>query len=51
MLADAATTGRLTLAEEVARAAVFLGSPANGHITGEAIRVDGVFVTPPRLSR
>ncbi len=48
LMAAAATTGRLTLAEEVARAAVFLGSRANGHVQGEAIRVDGFFVTPPR---
>ncbi len=47
-MAKSAVTGRLTLADEVARAAVFLASPANGHITGESIRVDGFFVTPPR---
>ena len=41
-------TGRLTEADEVARAAVFLGSPANGHITGEAIRSDGFYVSPVR---
>lgn len=48
LMAAAATTGRLTLAEEVARATVLLGSRANGHVHGEAIRVDGFFVTPPR---
>lgn len=47
-MARSASTGRLTEEDEVARAAVFLGSPGNGHITGEAIRVDGLFVTPPR---
>jgi 3-oxoacyl-[acyl-carrier protein] reductase len=47
-MAACAATGRLTLAEEVARVAVFLGSRANGHVTGEAIRADGLFVTPPR---
>jgi 3-oxoacyl-[acyl-carrier protein] reductase len=49
LMAKSATTGRLTRAEEVARAAVFLGSRANGHIHGEAIRADGFFVTPPRV--
>jgi 3-oxoacyl-[acyl-carrier protein] reductase len=49
MMAESATTGRLTTADEVARVAVFLGSPANGHINGEAIRADGFFVTPPRM--
>lgn len=43
-----AATGRLTEADEVARAAVFLGSRANGHITGEAVRCDGFFVSAVR---
>jgi 3-oxoacyl-[acyl-carrier protein] reductase len=43
-----AATGRMTDADEVARAAVFLGSPANGHITGEAVRCDGFFVSGVR---
>jgi 3-oxoacyl-[acyl-carrier protein] reductase len=43
-----AATGRLTEADEVARVIVFLGSPANGHINGELVRADGLFVTPPR---
>jgi 3-oxoacyl-[acyl-carrier protein] reductase len=43
-----AVTGRLTEAEEVARAAVFLGSRANGHITGEALRCDGFYVSGVR---
>ena len=43
-----AATGRMTLAEEVARTAVFLGSPANGHVTGEALRCDGFFVSGVR---
>lgn len=47
-MAAAATTGRMTTADEVARAIVFLSSRANGHIQGEAIRADGFFVTPPR---
>jgi len=41
----AAATGRMTEPDEVARAAVFLGSPGNGHITGEALRCDGFFVS------
>jgi 3-oxoacyl-[acyl-carrier protein] reductase len=49
MLAESANTGRLTGAEEIARAVVYLGSRANGHVHGEAIRVDGLFVTPPRF--
>jgi NAD(P)-dependent dehydrogenase (short-subunit alcohol dehydrogenase family) len=47
-LKRSAATGRLTEADEVARAAVFLGSPANGHITGEAVRCDGFFVSAAR---
>jgi 3-oxoacyl-[acyl-carrier protein] reductase len=47
-MARSAATGRMTDADDVARAAVFLASRANGHITGEAIRCDGFFVTPPR---
>jgi NAD(P)-dependent dehydrogenase (short-subunit alcohol dehydrogenase family) len=43
-----AATGRMTDADEVARTAVFLGSPANGHVTGEAIRCDGFFVSAVR---
>jgi hypothetical protein len=38
----------MTEADEVARAAVFLGSKANGHITGEALRCDGFFVSGVR---
>jgi 3-oxoacyl-[acyl-carrier protein] reductase len=45
---QSAATGRLTEADEVARAAVFLGSRANGHITGEAIRCDGFYVSGVR---
>jgi 3-oxoacyl-[acyl-carrier protein] reductase len=45
---QSAVTGRLTEADEVARAAVFLGSRANGHITGEAIRCDGFYVSGVR---
>jgi len=43
-LERSAVTGRLTEADEVARTAVFLGSRANGHVTGEALRCDGFFV-------
>jgi NAD(P)-dependent dehydrogenase (short-subunit alcohol dehydrogenase family) len=43
-----AVTGRLTEADEVARTALFLGSPANGHITGEALRCDGFYISGPR---
>jgi len=43
-----AVTGRLTEADEVARTAVFLGSRANGHVTGEALRCDGFFVSGVR---
>jgi 3-oxoacyl-[acyl-carrier protein] reductase len=39
----AAATGRVTEAEEVASLIVYLGSAANGHVTGELIRVDGHF--------
>jgi 3-oxoacyl-[acyl-carrier protein] reductase len=42
---QSAVTGRLTEPDEVARATVFLGSRANGHITGEAIRCDGFCVS------
>lgn len=45
---QSAVTGRLTEADDVARAAVFLGSRANGHITGEALRCDGFFVSGAR---
>jgi hypothetical protein len=38
----------LTDADEVARTTVFLGSRANGHITGEALRCDGFFVSAVR---
>jgi 3-oxoacyl-[acyl-carrier protein] reductase len=40
-----AATGRSTEAWEVANLIVFLCSAANGHITGEAIRADGHFLT------
>jgi 3-oxoacyl-[acyl-carrier protein] reductase len=40
-----AATGRPTEAWEVANLIVFLCSAANGHITGEAIRADGHFLT------
>jgi 3-oxoacyl-[acyl-carrier protein] reductase len=40
-----AATGRPTEAWEVANLIVFLCSTANGHITGEAIRADGHFLT------
>jgi len=43
-----AATGRMTDADEVARTVVFLGSRANGHITGEALRCDGFFVSAVR---
>jgi 3-oxoacyl-[acyl-carrier protein] reductase len=45
---SSAATGRMTEADEVARTAVFLGSPANGHITGESLRCDGFFVSGVR---
>jgi hypothetical protein len=38
----------LRTAGEVARTTVFLGSPANGHISGEALRCDGFFVSAVR---
>lgn len=41
----AAATGRPTEAWEVANVIVFLCSAANGHVTGEAIRADGHFLT------
>jgi 3-oxoacyl-[acyl-carrier protein] reductase len=41
----AAATNRPSLAEEVANVVVFLSSAANGHVTGEMIRVDGHFLT------
>jgi 3-oxoacyl-[acyl-carrier protein] reductase len=47
-LERSAVTGRMTSADEVARAAVFLASPANGHITGESVRCDGFFVSGVR---
>ena len=47
-MARSASTGRMTDAEEVARTAVFLGSRGNGHITGEALRCDGFFVSALR---
>jgi NAD(P)-dependent dehydrogenase (short-subunit alcohol dehydrogenase family) len=47
-MARSAATGRMTEADEVARATVFLASPANGHITGEALRCDGFFVSAQR---
>ena len=47
-LARGAVTGRMTEADEVARLAVFLASPANGHVTGEAVRCDGFFLSPHR---
>ncbi|MBO0682736.1 MAG: SDR family oxidoreductase [Candidatus Dormibacteraeota bacterium] len=34
-------TGRLATAEEVARVAVFLASPANGSVNGAAVRISG----------
>lgn len=34
-------TGRLATAEEVARVAVFLASPANGSVNGAAVRITG----------
>jgi len=48
-MARSASTGRMTLADEVARTAVFLGSGANGHVHGEAVRADGFFVSPHRM--
>ena len=44
--ARAAATRRLTRPEDVASLVVYLGSRANGHVTGEAIRVDGHFLAP-----
>jgi len=48
LMARSAATGRMTAADDVARAVVFLGSQGNGHITGEAIRCDGFYVSPVR---
>jgi 3-oxoacyl-[acyl-carrier protein] reductase len=48
LLRRSATTGKLTEADDVARATVFLGSRANGHITGAALRCDGFYVSPHR---
>lgn len=42
----AAATGRTTRPEDVASLVVYLCSAANGHVTGECIRVDGHFLTP-----
>jgi 3-oxoacyl-[acyl-carrier protein] reductase len=50
-MSECAATGRMTLADEVARSIVFLGSLANGHTTGELLRTDGFFVTPPRAMK
>jgi 3-oxoacyl-[acyl-carrier protein] reductase len=44
--AQAAATGRVSTAEEVARVIVFLCSAANGNVTGELVRADGHFLTP-----
>lgn len=43
---NAAATGRTTAPEDVANVVVFLSSAANGHLTGELIRVDGHFLAP-----
>ena len=43
---QAAATRRLTRPDDVARMIVFLCSEANTHTTGEAVRVDGHFLTP-----
>ncbi|MFT3769727.1 MAG: SDR family oxidoreductase [Minicystis sp.] len=48
LMKRSAATGRMTEADDVARAAVFLGSLGNGHITGEAVRCDGFYVSPVR---
>jgi 3-oxoacyl-[acyl-carrier protein] reductase len=44
--AQAAASGRVCTAEEVARVVVFLCSAANGNVTGELVRADGHFLTP-----
>jgi NAD(P)-dependent dehydrogenase (short-subunit alcohol dehydrogenase family) len=49
LLAKCAMTNRLTKAEEVANAALYLASAANGHITGESLRCDGFITNPARL--
>ncbi|MAT04749.1 MAG: short-chain dehydrogenase [Acidimicrobiaceae bacterium] len=43
---DATATGRLTLPDDIASCVAFLVSAANGHVTGERIRVDGHFLSP-----
>jgi 3-oxoacyl-[acyl-carrier protein] reductase len=49
---DAAATGRVSQASEVADLVVFLCSARNTNITGQAIRADGHFLTPmPAASR
>lgn len=40
-VAGATPTRRLTTPQEVARLVVFLGSRANGHVNGEALRITG----------
>jgi 3-oxoacyl-[acyl-carrier protein] reductase len=42
----AAATGRTTTPQDVANVVVFLGSPANTHVNGEQLRVDGHFLAP-----
>lgn len=41
MIASQTPTGRITTPEDVAALIVFLGSAANGHVNGEAIRCTG----------
>ena len=43
---SATATGRATTPQDVANLVVFLGSPANTHVNGEQIRVDGHFLAP-----